>query len=134
MHTRPSEDINRLHREPEEGEELHTDEKDNAQTSPTAGGSGPTMKTISKLSPFGALLSRTLPNYKGPYPVGVFDIEIPVENPRSIGSFRHKTLHSAQPGFQLDTVLFSVFYPAEAPKMDMNKVVWFPRLSQTVRA
>lgn len=90
------------------------------------------MKTISKLSPFGCLLSRTLPNYKGPYPVGVFDIEIPVREPRSIGSFRHKTLHSPEPGFKLETVLFSVLYPAEAPSMDMNKVVWFPRLSQTV--
>lgn len=136
VHTRPSQD-GRLHREPEQGEgdedaELHHDSNDNSNKNPNLGGSGPTVKTISKLSPFGALISRTLPNYKGPYPVGVFDIELPVENPRSIGSFKHKTIHASQPGFQLDTVLFSVFYPADAPKMDMNKVVWFPKLSQTV--
>lgn len=133
VHTRPSEDVNRLHREPE-GEEERPDSDASKASSPAtpAAGTGPTMKTISKLSPFGALISRTLPNYKGPYPVGVFDIELPVSEPRSIGSFRHKTLRSPEPGFKLETVLFSVFYPAEAPTMDMNKVVWFPRLSQTV--
>jgi platelet-activating factor acetylhydrolase len=127
VHTRPSEDTERS-RQSQDDELQKTP---STPITPTPG-PGPGLKTISKLSPFGALLSRTLPSYKGPYPVGVFDIEIPVEEPRSIGSFRHKTLHAANPGFSLETVLFSVFYPAEDPPADASKVVWFPKLAQTV--
>lgn len=61
------------------------------------------MQTLSKKSPFGALLSRTLPTYKGPHKVGVFDIEVPVESPRNIGSFRVKGMKDQEPGFKLES-------------------------------
>lgn len=144
VQTRPSEDVSRPKREDIDAaatvattvvndDDDDTPDKVDQQHHPPASSSsgGPTVKTISKLSPFGALISRTLPQYKGNYPVGVFDIELPVREARSIGSFRHKELHSIEPGFQLDTVLFSVFYPTEEPTVQSTKVVWFPNLRQT---
>jgi hypothetical protein len=75
-------------------------------------------------SPFGALLSRTLPNYTGEYSVGVCDMEVAVA-PRTFGNFKHKSMPGQASGLALDTVLFSVFYPCEKPKKEAP-VVWFP--------
>jgi hypothetical protein len=91
----------------------------NAAT-PTA----PKVHEVPRRSPFGALLSRTLPEYGGEYDVGVCDIEVPV-TPRKFGTFTHKSMPNKPAGLVLDTVLFSVFYPCE--KQDKPApVVWFP--------
>ncbi|KAK6904816.1 hypothetical protein I203_105634 [Kwoniella mangroviensis CBS 8507] len=85
-------------------------------------------------SRFGTLFSRQLPNYTGIYPVGVLDVEFPIE-PQTIGSFRHKKLHTAgQAGIEIDTVLFSLFYPCdlESGSKETKGTVWFPRASPTV--
>jgi platelet-activating factor acetylhydrolase len=75
-------------------------------------------------SAFGALLSRTLPNYTGAYSVGVCDMEVPVA-PRTFGNFKHKSMPDQASGLTLDTVLFSVFYPCERQPKQVP-VVWFP--------
>lgn len=64
---------------------------------------GPVLRTLSRLSPFGALLSRTLPEYSGKHNVGVFDIEVPVKEPKNIGSFVLKDVPNAEPGFKLES-------------------------------
>ena len=86
----------------------------------------PDVDTISKHSIFGALLSRTLPRYHGPLPVGVRDIEIPVAH-QTFGNFMSKILgRGLRGGLSLDTVLYTVFYPTSQTE-SKDKVVWFPK-------
>ncbi|KAG9010432.1 hypothetical protein FRB94_010395 [Tulasnella sp. JGI-2019a] len=94
----------------------------------------PEVETISaapRHSPFGALLSRTLPRYTGPYKVGVTDVELPVPR-RTFGTFKHRRLANAEAGLSMETVFFTLFYPAEPALNASGKVVWFPKLGQTV--
>ena len=51
---------------------------------------------------------RPLPKYSGPYAVGMMDIEVPVDEPRFISHIARKKRHL----LQLETVLFSIYYPA----------------------
>lgn len=55
------------------------------------------------------LLSDTLPTYSGEYQVGVIDIEAPCEKRRISNAVFKDT---GKPAFELDTVLFSLYYPA----------------------
>ncbi|KAI0174079.1 platelet-activating factor acetylhydrolase, isoform II-domain-containing protein [Pestalotiopsis sp. NC0098] len=57
------------------------------------------------------LLSDSLPAYSGPYDVGTVDIEVPAVQPRKFSDAVHK--ETGEPAFQLETVMFSIFYPAE---------------------
>jgi platelet-activating factor acetylhydrolase len=51
---------------------------------------------------------KSLPKYSGSYSVGVMDIEVPVREPRTFSNItRHK-----QHILKLDTVLFTLYYPA----------------------
>jgi hypothetical protein len=86
--------------------------------------SAPRLHEVSRRSPFGALLSRTLPAYGGEYSVGVCDMEVAVA-PRTFGNFAHKSMRDKPAGLSLDTVLFSLFYPCE-PQGKITPVVWFP--------
>ena len=54
--------------------------------------------------------SSDLPPYTGPYDVGTVDLEIPLES-RQISDAIFKD--TGLPAFELETVLFSVFYPAK---------------------
>ncbi len=54
------------------------------------------------------MLSSHLPHYTGNYDVGTIDIEAPCV-PRRIGDYSYKD--TGDPAFELETVLFSVFYP-----------------------
>ncbi|KAL3450275.1 platelet-activating factor acetylhydrolase, isoform II-domain-containing protein [Aspergillus insuetus] len=56
-------------------------------------------------------LSKELPPYTGPYRVGAIDIEAPCD-----GRLVHAAtyLRDGEAAFQLDTVLFTVYYPADA--------------------
>ncbi|KAL4882401.1 hypothetical protein BJY04DRAFT_187005 [Aspergillus karnatakaensis] len=62
-------------------------------------------------------LSCKLPDYSGPYRVGAVDIEAPSDG-RIIHAATH--LRSGQAAFQLDTVLFTIYYPA-APDAPVTK-------------
>ncbi|GJE98066.1 hypothetical protein PsYK624_142880 [Phanerochaete sordida] len=90
----------------------------------------PKLHEVPRRSPFGALLSRTLPKYTGPHDVGVCDIEVPVPR-KTFGTFTHKKMPQAQAGIAIDTVMFSLFYPCEHTEKP-KPVVWFPKLSQTI--
>ncbi|OSD02126.1 alpha/beta-hydrolase [Trametes coccinea BRFM310] len=90
----------------------------------------PKLQEISKHSPFGALLSRALPKYTGPFAVGVRDLEVPIPR-QSFGTFRHKHMPHVDAGIVVDTVLFTLFYPCE-PQDNPKYVAWFPKLSQTI--
>jgi platelet-activating factor acetylhydrolase len=56
------------------------------------------------------LLASNLPSYTGPHGVGTSDIEIALEKPRRISNTVFKA--TGEPAFEIETVLFSVFYPA----------------------
>src|SRR5690349_21259791 len=58
-------------------------------------------------SPF---FSSNLPHYTGPHDVGAIDIEVPVREPRKIHDAVFRD--SGKPAFQLETVLFTLYYPA----------------------
>jgi platelet-activating factor acetylhydrolase len=55
------------------------------------------------------ILSDSLPVYLGEYEVGTIDLEVPVQR-RNISDAVFK--HTGEPAFQLDSVLFSLFYPS----------------------
>lgn len=86
----------------------------------------PKLYTVPRHSPFGALLSRTLPNYTGKYDVGVCDMEFPVPR-QTFGTFKYKNMPGSDvAGIAMDTVMFSLFYPCE--HLDKPKgVAWFPK-------
>lgn len=110
-------------------------------------------------SPFGTLISRTLPKYTGPYPVGVRDVEVPVaeqtfgefvlksDYPKSMDSLGSRgssdidvvnvEIGKSVGSLILDTVLFTLFYPAvdqdaALGQKKKSSVIWFPKLGQTV--
>lgn len=74
------------------------------------------------------LLSNRLPPYDGPWDVGTIDIEVPAEAPRN---FSDAILtETGETAFRLDTVLFTVFYPAShattSPRRP-GRHLWVPR-------
>ncbi|KAI6158244.1 platelet-activating factor acetylhydrolase [Pisolithus tinctorius] len=89
----------------------------------------PHIQAVSKRSPYGALFSRTLPRYSGQYRVGVRDVEISIPK-QSFGNFKHKSMPN-EVGITIDTAMFTLFYPTESNEND-HRIVWFPRLRQTV--
>lgn len=71
------------------------------------------------------LLSSDLPAYTGEYDVGTIDIEVPVERRRINDAIRIET---GEPAFQLETVFFSLFYPAvKGSKSKAAKHLWVPK-------
>lgn len=64
------------------------------------------------------LLSR-LPAYTGPHGVGAIDIEVPLDPPRRVSdvTFRRQD-HDGEkaPAFEVETVLFTLYYPTEKKK------------------
>jgi platelet-activating factor acetylhydrolase len=70
--------------------------------------------------------STKLPAYTGEYDVGTVDIEVPVIPARRIGDVVNKEIDGA--AFQVDTVLFSLFYPAVKGATSINeKHLWVPK-------
>ncbi|KIX02961.1 uncharacterized protein Z518_06511 [Rhinocladiella mackenziei CBS 650.93] len=69
--------------------------------------------------------SNYLPPYTGPYSVGAIDLEIPTE-PRVIHGARFKD--SGHPAFQLETVLFTLYYPSsKGVTSSKPHHLWVPR-------
>lgn len=72
------------------------------------------------------LFSSPLPAYSGPHEVGAVDLEIPVEKPRRISETLLK--ETKKPAFELETVLFTVYYPAEkGARSHVARHLWVPR-------
>ncbi|KAK0731148.1 platelet-activating factor acetylhydrolase, isoform II-domain-containing protein [Lasiosphaeris hirsuta] len=70
-------------------------------------------------------LLHSLPAYTGPYDVGFLEIELPARAPRSFASHIKR---NGVPALQLDTVLFSVYYPSSRPPdKSARAVTWLPR-------
>ncbi|KAF2127973.1 hypothetical protein P153DRAFT_319134 [Dothidotthia symphoricarpi CBS 119687] len=74
----------------------------------------------------------SLPSGSGPYSVGSIDIEVPVENPRTISNITRNGRHV----LQLETVLFTLYYPSahgsgagRAPggEIRWGRETWTPR-------
>jgi len=71
------------------------------------------------------LLASRLPQYTGPHPVGAIDIESPCEE-QQISTF--KLAETGQPAFQLDTVLFTLYYPATTKRTNSkSRHYWIPK-------
>ncbi|KAF7976303.1 hypothetical protein HWV62_7003 [Athelia sp. TMB] len=83
-----------------------------------------------KKSRFGTFLTRSLPEYTGPLPVGVRDIELPVPR-QTFGAFQHAKMPGQHASLVMDSVLFSVFYPCDDGGGGA-KQVWFPKFEQTI--
>ncbi|KAF8146077.1 platelet-activating factor acetylhydrolase [Mycena galopus ATCC 62051] len=86
--------------------------------------------TPRKRATWDALVSRRLPKYSGPHPVGVCDVELPIPQ-QTFGTFEHKNLPNAPVGITIETVLFSLFYPCQVDRK-AGHVLWFPHLAQTI--
>lgn len=70
-------------------------------------------------------MASKLPAYTGSHDVGTVDLEIPLEKPRNISKSVFK---DGTPAFELETVLFSLYYPAKkGAKSNKPKHLWVPR-------
>ncbi|TDZ41461.1 Platelet-activating factor acetylhydrolase 2 [Colletotrichum trifolii] len=56
------------------------------------------------------LFASKLPEYTGRYGVGTIDVEVPVRTPRRTSEAVFE--NSGEPAFELETVLFTLYYPA----------------------
>ncbi|KAI1103424.1 platelet-activating factor acetylhydrolase, isoform II-domain-containing protein [Jackrogersella minutella] len=75
-------------------------------------------------------LFHSLPDYAGPYSVGIMEIEVPVREPRTFSRIKRNHMHA----LRMDTVLFSIFYPCDASSYvpsskgeRPSKATWLPR-------
>ncbi|VBB81031.1 Putative protein of unknown function [Podospora comata] len=74
------------------------------------------------------IFAHPLPQHTGPYAVGAIDIESPVMPVRTIDTARFKA--TSTPAFDLQTVLFTVYYPttyAAAKASTVKRHPWIPR-------
>ncbi|KAK5943167.1 hypothetical protein PMZ80_004173 [Knufia obscura] len=71
------------------------------------------------------LFSSNLPRYTGPHDVGAIDIEVPVREPRQIHGAVFKD--NAEPAFELQTVLFTLYYPAAKGAKTGKHHLWVPK-------
>ncbi|KAK0657421.1 platelet-activating factor acetylhydrolase, isoform II-domain-containing protein [Cercophora newfieldiana] len=73
-------------------------------------------------------LLHSLPPYSGPYAVGYLEIELPVRRPRHFSHIKR----NGSPALKLDTVLFSIYYPADdtfssGSSSSTTRPPWLPR-------
>ena len=78
------------------------------------------------------LLKKALPQYSGPYEVGLMDIEVPARDPRTFSEIKREHKHL----LKLETVLFTIFYPSalgsgqgRSPEGEKqwSRATWLPR-------
>jgi platelet-activating factor acetylhydrolase len=78
------------------------------------------------------ILRTPLPYYSGPYSVGMMDIEVPAREPRYFSDIKRDHQHL----LELETVLFTVFYPSgfgsgqgKSPEGEnkWSRPTWLPR-------
>ncbi|EMC95331.1 hypothetical protein BAUCODRAFT_536591 [Baudoinia panamericana UAMH 10762] len=70
------------------------------------------------------LLSSKLPNYTGKYDVGTIDIEAPCAR-RNVSDLVFT--NTGKPAFELETVLFSLYYPAVDKVRSQKSHLWVPK-------
>jgi platelet-activating factor acetylhydrolase len=70
------------------------------------------------------LFATKLPAYTGSYEVGTIDLEIPLRRPRLVSNTQFKDKKG--PAFQLETVLFSLYYPAIKGAKSPRRHPWIP--------
>ncbi|KAK1983913.1 PAF-acetylhydrolase family member [Colletotrichum cereale] len=71
------------------------------------------------------LLASNLPKYSGPYEVGTIDVEVPVRTPRNISD--EVLASNGKPAFELETVLFTLYYPSAKGSRGIGHHYWIPR-------
>jgi platelet-activating factor acetylhydrolase len=71
------------------------------------------------------LFAHDLPEYTGKYPVGTIDVEALVAQPRLIHDARLRK--NGEPAFNLETVLFSLYYPATDAPSRRQLHDWVPK-------
>ena len=67
---------------------------------------------------------RSLPNYTGPYPVATMEIEVPAKNPQVFSDITRHKRHM----LQLETVLMTIYYPANARGYNLKRDPHFSRM------
>jgi len=77
------------------------------------------------------IFAHPLPQHTGPYAVGAIDIEAPASPPRNIDSnLRFKKTKDGAKPFELQSVLFTLYYPAayaDATSSKVKRHPWIPR-------
>lgn len=75
------------------------------------------------------LFASKLPGYTGPYSVGAFDVEYPLEVPRRVSDATFKSEQGGGYAFEVETVLFTLYYPTShvARGPTAEKYYWFPK-------
>lgn len=71
------------------------------------------------------LFASRLPKYTGRYEVGTIDVEAPLDEARSISGTMYKD--GGMPAFELETVLFSIYYPAVSGAKGRGRHYWIPK-------
>ncbi|KAK1621814.1 PAF-acetylhydrolase family member [Colletotrichum phormii] len=71
------------------------------------------------------LLASRLPSYSGPFEDGTTDIEVPVRTPRNTSD--SVLASNGKPAFTLETVLFTLYYPAEKGVRGTSHHYWVPK-------
>ncbi|KAL2878795.1 hypothetical protein SGCOL_006024 [Colletotrichum sp. CLE4] len=71
------------------------------------------------------LLASRLPSYSGPFEVGAIDIEIPIRTPRNTSD--SVLASNGKPAFNLETVLFTLYYPAKKGVKGISHHYWVPK-------
>ncbi|CAJ2511367.1 Uu.00g069920.m01.CDS01 [Anthostomella pinea] len=71
------------------------------------------------------LFANPLPKYSGTYAVGAIDIETPVSSPRVVDTARFKD--TKENAFELQTVLFTLYYPAGKAVRHKPQHHWIPK-------
>ncbi|OHE92916.1 PAF-acetylhydrolase family member [Colletotrichum orchidophilum] len=71
------------------------------------------------------LLASRLQKYSGPFGVGAIDIEVPVRTPRNTSDSAF--ISNGKPAFTLETVLFTLYYPAEKGVRATGRHYWIPK-------
>ncbi|WYZ44507.1 hypothetical protein EsH8_VII_000943 [Colletotrichum jinshuiense] len=71
------------------------------------------------------LFASKLPKYTGKYEVGAIDVEVPVRTPRKTSDSVFKS--NGKPAFELETVLFTLYYPAAKGVKSGRHHHWIPK-------
>lgn len=71
------------------------------------------------------LFASKLPRYTGQYEVGAIDVEVPVREPWKVAEAVFKK--DGKPAFELETVLFTLYYPAVKGARGKAKHRWIPK-------
>lgn len=72
------------------------------------------------------LLASRLPEYTGPYDVGAVDIEVPLDQSRRVNDITF--VRDGTPAFEVETVLFTLYYPTSSGNSykGKEKLYWIP--------